>query len=805
MDIKKAAENYPGNEFCQYINRNCSEAFPSAQHETTLFLYPSHPELGAATIENAAELLQKKHSARAYKTWRDLKSEGKIIYCEICKVIFSSAFCVCDITNLSFNVLFEIGYIMGLSKAFIPIFEKSYAQNKKLITQIGLLDTVGYKEYVNSSEIVNIVESGHPGVAVQRNVKIDTFRPLFYMKSPVDTDGSLRMTSMLKKSYFRFRIYDAKERYRLPLNKAVDEVCQSRGVVVHLLDPRRQEALVHNARCAFVAGLAMASQKRIVMIQEGKFDNPIDYRDIVSEYETVAQVDVILEEFLKALAISIQSPIKSITTVSRSKLEEIDIGDIAAENEIEKLRGYFLRTGEFHSARKGHVQIVVGRKGSGKTALFYALRHQINPVRQDAMVLDLKPEGYQFAKLNEMILEKVTPGVREHTLTALWDYILLLELTHKILKDKKEVLIANQNVEKGKIWKALNDEYELHRSLEQGDFSERLNRLIDEIVERAPTLDLSQGSPAITQLIFRHNINALMDLIVEYLSDKEEVWLLFDNLDKNWTVSKKNEYEISILKALLNASRKLQKMLVKKSINFHSVIFVRSDIFSFFLANTTDRGKEQVVSLNWDDAHLFKVLFGLRVDGDAKSEDDFSNIWVRIFDLHVGGISSFNYILDRTLQRPRDFLLYCTYALQIAINHSHDRITADDITQSEEAYSRDLFTGVSYEIADVDSGLKDILYSFLEAGKTLYESEVGRLLRDLGKIPESKIDSVVEKLLWFCFLGVLTSDMEERYAFSLGYDIQKLLKLSDWVQKEKSERIYCIHPGFRSVLEIKDN
>jgi hypothetical protein len=795
-------QTLPGNEFCQYINHSCAECFTNPSKGSVLFLYPSNPVLTASTIEAASENLQKKHSGHTYKTWKQLKNEGKIVFCEICKAIFSSEFCICDITNLSFNVLFEIGYIIGLSKPFIPIFEKSYEKNKDLISQVGLLDTIGYKEYVNSGDILNFVESGCSALNVQRNVQIDTFRPIYYLKSPVDSDGSLRVTSILKKSHFQCRMYDSKEMYRLPLNRAVEEVDKSRAVLVHLLQEGRKEALVHNARSAFVAGLALAAQKHILIIQEGRFDNPIDYRDIVNEYETPAQIDAILEDFIKSVAISIQSPIKNVVSISRSKLEEIDIGDVAAENEIEKLRGYFVRTGEFNSSRKGHVQIVVGRKGSGKTALFYALRHNINPIRQDVVVLDLKPEGYQFAKLNENILKNITPAVRQHTLTALWDYILLLELTHKILKDKKEVIIATRDIDKSKAWSAIKDKYELHRSLEQGDFSERLNGLIDKIVERFPGIDLSKGAPAITELVFGQDIKELSDMVIDYLSDKEEVWLLFDNLDKNWTATKKNEYEISILKALLDAARKLQKMFVKNHVNFYSTVFIRSDIYSFFLQETTDRGKEHVAFLNWDDAHLFKVLFGLRIDNKARTEQELDKIWTDIFDLHVGSVSSFNYIVDRTLRRPRDFLLYVMYALQSAINHGQDRITSDDILKSEESYSRDLFTGLSYEMADIDPELKDILYSFLEVKSDLNETDVKKLLLQ-AKIPEAKLDNVIEKLLWFCFLGVYDSNLEERYAYSVGYDIQKLLKLSNWGEKDKTERVYRIHPGFRRVLEVK--
>ena len=55
-------------------------------------------------------------------------------------------------------------------------------------------------------------------------------------------------------------------------------------------------------------------------------------------------------------------------------LEDLDLGDVAAENESRQLRSFFVPTGPFYQAKRGHARLVMGRKGSGKTAIFYALR-----------------------------------------------------------------------------------------------------------------------------------------------------------------------------------------------------------------------------------------------------------------------------------------------------------------------------------------------------------------------------------------------------------------------------------------------
>ena len=793
----------PGSIFCQYSSDSCLEHFPKINKEKVLFLYPSEPKLIASTIENAADTLTKKYSKKEFLTWKNIKTEGKIIFCQICKEIFSSSLVICDITTLNFNVLFEIGFIMGLSKTFIPIFDTSFGNNKLLLTKIGFLDTVGYKQFVNSEDLVKIIEDNVSEEKVHQSSTLDTFKPIYYIKSPIDTDGSLKITASLKKSWFRFRLFDPSEKARLSLNEAIREVDKSRAIVAHLLSPERGEvALIHNARCAFVAGIGMASQKRVLLIQEGKVIHPIDYRDIIKDYEDVNHINLIMDDFFRDLVETLQSPVKSIESVQRSILEDIDIGDTAAENEIENLKTYFIRTGEFTAARRGHAQLIIGRRGSGKTALFYSLRHHIGPERQSTLILDLKPEGYQFAKLNETLLEKFSPSIQQHTVTAIWDYIILLELTHKIINDKNEINISYRNPDRLQLWNKIKDEYRFHRNIEEGDFSERINDLIDKIIERAPKEKKILSTPEITQFVFLHDIKPLRELLVNYLKDKEEVWLLFDNLDKNWLVKKGHEYEVIILQCLLNGCRKLQRMLSKENVNFHSAIFIRDDIYSFFLNKIPDRGKDQVVYLLWEDIEVLKEIFKSRVEMGTEISNNADDVWSNIFDLHVKSQNSFMYLIERTFMRPRDMLTFINHSIQTAINRGHNRVSENDVLHAEKIYSRDLFQSLVNEIRDINPDFENILYCFLETKRNLYKSELIEILQQ-GGVPNEEMENVIETLLWSCFLGIVTSDFSERYAYSVGYNIKKLLKLSDWVKNENSEIIFSIHPGLKEVLENK--
>ena len=90
-------------------------------------------------------------------------------------------------------------------------------------------------------------------------------------------------------------------------------------------------------------------------------------------------------------------------------LQSLKIGDPRAENEMTTLDLYYLKIDQFDRAINGEINLVVGRKGSGKTALFIRLRDKARADRRN-IVLDLKPEGYQLIKIKEDILEYLSGG-----------------------------------------------------------------------------------------------------------------------------------------------------------------------------------------------------------------------------------------------------------------------------------------------------------------------------------------------------------------------------------------------------------
>ena len=145
------------------------------------------------------------------------------------------------------------------------------------------------------------------------------------------------------------------------------------------------------------------------MLQEGETFHPIDYRDVIQTYNNIEQIPRILTPFFKDTIITLQELSPLTKEVPSKPLEKLNLGDLAAENEIRLLHNYFVPTGQYHEAKLGNARLVIGRKGAGKTAIFYKLREDyLN--RKTYLVLDLKPEGHQFTKLREAVLSNLNAG-----------------------------------------------------------------------------------------------------------------------------------------------------------------------------------------------------------------------------------------------------------------------------------------------------------------------------------------------------------------------------------------------------------
>jgi hypothetical protein len=559
------------------------------------------------------------------------------------------------------------------------------------------------------------------------------------------------------------------------------------------------EADVHNIRAAFVAGFAYAMDKAVLILQPADGPAPLDVRDLVKSYRRAEEIGDYIVEFALDITERMQAEVQLELPVGNF-LSGLSIGDPVAENEMQSLGRYYLRTDQFGRASRGEVNLVVGRKGSGKTALFSQLRDEKRRDKSNVIV-DLKPEGYQLIRLKEDVLDFLAEGARNHLITAFFEYVFHLEICYKLLEKDRE----RHNRDR-RLYDPYRRLLEVYESGEAGggDFSERLLSLSQRLILDFQTRfggqsNLRLNTAQVTELVYKHNIREVRDALAAYLVFKGSVWVLFDNLDKSWSTQGVQSTDILILRCLIDAARKMQREMQSsgRGLDFHCVVFVRNDIYQLLVQTSADYGKESRAVLDWNDPDLLREMLRRRlVQNGVESSTPFGQIWPRVCVPLFSGEESSQYLVERSLMRPRNLLKLAGHCLSFAVNLGHDRIDEDDITKGLRAYSVDLIQEAEQELRDIMGSDDNLIHHFVGEGDTFSSEKLQEILRG-ANFAEERVAKAIDTLLYYGFIGLHYDGTGTKYIFDVGYDFASLKVLA---KKKHDTLLYVLHPAFHLGL-----
>jgi hypothetical protein len=763
------------------------------------YAYPASLGEVVQAIEGGQRLASVRRRELELHLWVENDIAGRPLTDPIFEHITQADILFADVTTINFNVTFEIGYAIGLGKRVCITRNENFRRQTELIDKIGIFDTLGFESYSNQETLANILVDARPEGAIPLNSQINAKAPIYVLNTPTTGQAMLAIISRIKKARLGFKNFFPQEEPRLSATKAIDDVLAAIGVVVPLLSREFVDADVHNIRAAFVAGLALALGKATVILQPPDGPAPLDVRDLVKTYGRAEDI----AEQIGELALDVTERLQAVEPLAiptGNFLSQLSIGDPIAENEFQTLGKYFLRTDEFGRASRGEVNIVVGRKGAGKTALFSQLRNE-KRIDSQTIVVDLKPEGYQLIRLKEDVLDYLAEGAKTHLITAFFEYVLYLEISYKVLEKDKD-----RHTRDGRLYEPYRRLLNVYQSGDagEGDFSERLLSLSQDLVTKfqetfGKATEQRLTAQQVTELIYKHNIREIRDALSAYLKFKNAVWILFDNLDKGWSAHGLTSNDVLILRSLIDAARKIQREVQKEGHDFHCVVFVRNDVYQLLVESSADYGKESRAVLDWTDADLLRELLRRRIVQNGLPEDaGFERVWSQICVSHYKGEETSQYLIDRSLMRPRNLLKIFAHCRGFAVNLGRERIEQVDIEKGLRAYSLDLITEADQELTDIIGSDTALLYHFIGEGDHFEQSQVASIVRGAG-IPDDRIETVIEFLLYYGFLGVTLDSETPRYIFDVGYDM-KLLKVL--ISKNQQSLRYQLNPAFYPGLNL---
>ena len=619
------------------------------------------------------------------------------------------------------------------------------------------------------------------------------------------------LVSRTKKARWKYRSFNPDEDVRLSALEAIRHVAQSAGIIAPLQLPSIQHSKEHNVRAMFVAGLSIALEIPTLLIHPTELSPPLDVRDLTKKYRHPDDIADAVQAFSLEVTDFSQSS-QSISSSASTVLTKLTVGDPTAENEMTTLGDYYLSTDEYQRALRGEVNLVVGRKGSGKTALFVQLRNTKRE-RKPNIVVDLKPEGYQLVKLKERVLDFLTVGAQQHLITALWEYILLLEITYKVLEKDREVHLRDHRLTAP--YGDLREQYGDTEMSQEGDFRERLSKLSDQVIheffrkfgprssEHTQKSQINITTNQVTEVLYQHDIRKLYEALIRYLLLKDEVWLLFDNIDKGWNVEGISAEDIVILRCLINASRKIEREFRSRDIQFHSIVFVRDDVYTLLMHGSADYGKEMRASLDWSDIDMLGEVLKRRIAVSLTGAQTHSNQSPhhQVCISHYQGEPWLDFMSGRSLMRPRNLLKLFRYSLGYANNLGHHRIESEDIERGLRTYAQDLVIEVDRELGDVFPQARKLVYEFSDENTEFSHDELSTLVQCTG-LDEQAAERVISFLLYYGVLGVTKLDEGTIYIYDVNYDIEMLhVRIRKWTESTK----YVVNPALWPALHLKPN
>lgn len=763
------------------------------------YAYPSTIVDVTQVIHAAKNILSGAVPDLELRLWEENDISGRPLTDPIFKGIAEADILIADITALNFNVTFEIGYAIGLGKRVYLTRNGNINRARALADKIGIYDTLGFETYTDDQNLSGLIKSFRVDSGIPLRTHVNVKSPVYVLQSPQSNWAMIAIASRIKKARLGFKGYLPADEPRLSAIKAIDDISSCLGTVVPLLATHFVDAEVHNIRAAFVAGLSVGMNKCTLILQPIDGPAPLDVRDLVKSYSCPEDIADLIGIFALDIVERIQAD-NPLPLPKGNFLAELSIGDSVAENEFQTLGEYYLQTDQYKRASRGEVNLVVGRKGTGKTALFSQLRNE-KRTNVKTVVVDLKPEGYQLIRLKEDVLDYLAEGAKTHLIIALFEYLFYLEICYKLLEKDRERHI--RDVRLYDPYRRLSEIYE-DGSAGEGDFSERLlnlsQQLIDNFRDRFGSMQNQRlTSGEITELVHKRNIRDVREALSAYLAFKDSVWVLFDNLDKGWSSHGLTDGDVLILRCLVDAARKMQRELQKEGHDFHSIVFVRNDVYQILVDASADYGKESRAVLDWTDPdQLREVLRRRLIHGVLPDDTPFERVWSQICVSHYHGEETSQYLIDRSLMRPRNLIKLLAHCRGFAVGLQRAKINEVDLEKGLRAYSIDLITEADQELTDILGADTDLIYNFIGEGQEFSHDKLCGIISE-ARVENDKIQKVIQFMLYFGFLGVKVDGTTDKYIYDLGYDIKLLSALA---AKSKNGLVYVLNPALYTGLNL---
>ena len=709
------------DRFCAIEDTSCKKIIQFNGPWSFFFAYPSNRAMQSFSQELVTELETR---GVCGQRWEDLVSNN-LLFSKVCEGIYANDFLLAEVTDPNLNVLLEVGYALAVGRQ--PLLLKN--KNRKSWTR-ELLTTLESCFYATRQDIYehiarwqsspSILNDPDRRLPFLENMGIYDHQEVrgtaYHLKPKISTDWISRVDRAFNKSYFKLTSMDPSDSVYDEFYPQARQIQRASLIVASFVSKDNVDWAQNNASVALLTGFSIGLGKQVLVLQEKPVAPILDLGSVSRPFEAEDQVNDIVEAWIdKQVRISVSQTIESRRrATSRQQtdlLRNIYLGhpDALQDNE---LLTYFVQTKEFDDAIEGRRTIFIGRRGSGKSANFQAIRADISE-RPNLVNVEILPDDFQLERITRFLERATDLPDPQLVFQSIWNYVLTTEMLKALVEKTDRLFSSPDEVTRNKLRQIYHADYDA-LSL---DFGNRVVLALDRVVPADQEIS-DQKREIIGEEALKSLRNYDLGRLLRDFARDEGItfFIVADDLDKHWRANTRQS--IDLLLGLVAEVARLQRFMGQ---HLKIVLFLREDIYDVLTRYDDDLPKRDILRMEWTSANL-NHLVAARLSTKINAQND-DEVWSAIFPEPVGNVAASDYILSRSLPRPRDVLNLCQKAIDQAQRNGHEYVTAKDILDGEKSFSEALFYSVSSEFKGLYPDLELVLLEFAGVAKKIQWDE----------------------------------------------------------------------------------
>jgi len=401
------------------------------------------------------------------------------------------------------------------------------------------------------------------------------------------------------------------------------------------------------------------------------------------------------------------------------KISSIHWGEDSAENDPLLLK-YFINSEALNRLEKGDKQIVVGRKGAGKSAARRKLESHFAE-RENTFVTSITPSPTTVRTItgDREIAEKFG---EEIFFTYVWLRHIATSCLAESGRNASAVTVSGSKAFARDVARTVN------RS------NNGLIEAVTDLVNRIKVEGGEHGSLGINieaRLRDLTDAESLCQHLAQLAIDGERFVVCVDDLDHGWS---NTPITNAFLLGLLAAAQRLRAVVPSLAI----YLFIREDVYNILVEQTQHSDKyRNIEQIRWNPEKLKDVLvkrisFNIDQTGAFAPPDPFD----AVFPQMIGTSNTDNWLMERTLLRPRELIQLCRLYTESV---DDERPDAEKLKEAEKSYSE-------WKLEDIAN---EFTHQYPDIGK-LFSFWKGKFFRCKYHLSKSEITAMLERAVREC-------------------------------------------------------